>query len=56
MKIRMHHHALISNHLIFETSIKHVIMPQNIYYKNKIYQIWLFWHSIHLYQNLLHSH
>jgi len=29
-----------------KTSIRHVIIPQNIYYKNKIYQIWLFWYTL----------
>jgi len=42
----MHHHATVSIHLILETSIKHVIIPQTIYYKKKIYQIWLFWYTL----------
>ena len=45
MTIQMHHHAIISNHLIIEYETKqfrHVIILRNIHYKKKIYQIWLF--------------
>jgi len=36
------HHAVVSNYLILETKHKHVIIPQNIHYKKKIYKICLF--------------
>ena len=42
MKIHVHH-AIVSNHLILEANqYRHAIIPQNIYYKKKIYQICLF--------------
>jgi len=38
MKIHMHH-AIVS-------SIRRVKIPQNIYYKRKSSQIWLFWYNM----------
>jgi len=36
IKIHTHHHAIISNYLVLETSIRHVIILQNIYYKKNL--------------------
>jgi len=48
MKILMHHHAIVSNHLILET--KHLTCHNSTTYmlekENLLYQIWLFWYTL----------
>jgi len=48
MKMHIHHHDIVSNHLILETNHEtfHNSTKHLAYYKKKIYQIWLFWYTL----------
>jgi len=48
MKMHIHHHNIVSNHLILETNHEtfHNSTKHLAYYKKKIYQIWLFWYTL----------